>query len=148
MGEVSRKVERFSDTEFVAEFHNALGVLYPTLQRLDCLEDDTQPYDDFDSVAECLWEVLVQRSLMWKYGLDAIPQLPRYGFNTQDIGPDGYIQVRTASPPKEFRFVQFIGNRRFGPEPFNAVEGIDGSGNKILIKFDERVSFVWKRPNR
>lgn len=69
MGEVSEKVARLSETELLTEFRTALVALYPILRRLDCLEDDTQPYDDFDKLAKCLWDVLIRNSLPWKYGL-------------------------------------------------------------------------------
>jgi hypothetical protein len=87
---VSQKVAALSETDLVREFRKALVALYPILRRLDCLEDDTQPYDDYDAVAEALWHVVVERSLMWKYGLDAPPRLPPYGFHCWQRPTDGY----------------------------------------------------------
>jgi hypothetical protein len=53
------KLASLTDTQILREFQVALVAIYPVLQRLDCLSDDTQPYDDFDSVTERLWDVLV-----------------------------------------------------------------------------------------
>jgi hypothetical protein len=146
MGEVSEKVARLSDTEILSAFREALVALYPILQRLDCITDDTQPYDPFDKIAEALWEVLVLDSLQWKHGMDQRPQLPPYGFHEEPIGPDGFIEVRAPSEVP-FRFISFLGNREFGGQPFNSVEGVTPFGIPVTVAFDDRVSFSWLRAN-
>jgi hypothetical protein len=144
MGEVSERVARLSETDLLAELRNALVALYPILLRLDCLENDTQPYDDFDSIAEVLWGVLVRGSLAWKYGLDVPPDLGRYGFGI--AGADGYLEV--SGPEGTGRFVQFIGHRPFGPEPFNAVSA-ERSDERFLLAWGPQVVVRWVRgPNR
>ena len=144
MAEVSEKVARLSDTEILGSFRDALVGLLPILKRLDCISDDSQPYDPFDRVAERLWDVLVLGSLKWKHGLDHTPQLPPYGFVGVPAGRDGYLEVRAPSIPP-FRFVQFLGNRQFGAAAFNSVEGMNNAGASVSVPFDNRVSFSWVR---
>jgi hypothetical protein len=143
VGEISDKVAGLSDTQFLAEFRHALVALYPILLRLDCLEDDTQPYDDFEAVAEGLWGVLVLRSLAWKYGLDRPPDLGRYGF--EESGPDGFIEVRSPELAAAGRFVEFVGCRAFGAEPFNAVAAVN-TGGRVLLPWEKRLTARWVRP--
>jgi hypothetical protein len=145
VGEVSQRVANLSETEVVRECHRALVALYPTLRRLDCLEDDTQPYDDYDRVAACLWQVLVERSLMWKYGLDAPPRLPPYGFSCWEGPTDGYVRVVTEQPAGAFRFVRFIGDRQFGQDPFNAVTALDKMGAVLTVALARCQEFSWVR---
>ena len=139
------KLYSLTDTQIIREFRAALVAVYPVLQRLDCLVDDTQLYDDFDSVAECLWDVIVRRTLMARYGLSEPPRLTRYGFDAP-IGKDGFIEViPTSVRAQAFRFVGCIGDRRFGPEPFNAVRGILPDGSPISVAFSPEVEFRWIR---
>ncbi len=141
MGETDEQILQLSDTEIVIEFHNALIALYPILQRLFCLEDDTQPYDDFDSIAEKLWEVIVARSLMWKYNLSVIPKIQPYGFVEYKEKLNGYIEVTSPKTDKTWRFLQFIGNRKFGDEIFNVVEGVNEKGDVDLCGLWSNLSF-------
>ena len=142
MAEVSEKVARLSDSEIISAFRDALIAVYPILQRLDAMSDDTQPYDPFDEIAESLWNVLVLQSLQWKHGLESAPQLPPYGFHDVAAGTDGFIEVR-APQMAPFRFIQFLGNRELGSEPFNCVEGVTPFGLPASVAFSDQVSFSW-----
>lgn len=143
MGERSEKVAALSETDLVFGFRSALVALYPILQRLDCLEDDTQPYDDFDQVAECLWDVVVRRSLAWKYGLDAPPDVGVYGFG--EPGADGCVTVQRPGEPEPTAFVSLIGDREFGLEPFNAVIGRRVDGELTRIPWGPELVFRWEQ---
>jgi hypothetical protein len=143
MGEVEEQVAKLSDTEIILEFRNALVTLYPILQKLACLENDEQPYDDFDSVAENLWEVLVARSLMWKYGLDNIPKIQRYGFRETKEKLNGYIEVVSNLSGKKWRFTEFIGDRNFGTEVFNVVLGLNAKGEIKVCGLWSNLSFSY-----
>jgi hypothetical protein len=134
-----------SDGDIVRAFRGALVAVYPFLRELDCLEDDTQPYDDYDEVAEALWHVLVEGSLMWKYGLDAPPKLPPYGFGSWEGPTDGYVEVVTGQPAGKFRFIEFIGDRRFGSEPFNAVVVFSGADEGLTVAYTDCLEFNWVR---
>lgn len=130
MGEVNERVARLSETELLAEFRTALVALYPILRRLDCIEDDTQPYDDFESVAECLWDVLVRNSLRWKYGLESPPDIGRYGFGKPRA--DGFIEITSTGSDERACFVEFLGCREFGTEPFNGVAVVKNSSRAFV----------------
>ena len=145
MGEIDEQVAKLSDTEVVLEFRNALVALYPILQRLACLENDEQPYDDFDSVAENLWQVLVARSLMWKYGLDDIPKIQRYGVRESKEKLDDYIEVESKLSGKKWRFTEFIGDRNFGTGVFNVVLGLNAKGEVEVCGLWSDLSFVYVR---
>jgi len=143
MGESSELLQQVSETQILRAFQRALVALYPILRELDCISDDTQPYDPFDRVADALWDELVLKSLQWKYGLDAQPQLPPYGYSRVPPGTDGYIRVDSPEI-SNLQFVGFIGDRSFGSEPFNAI-AVSGSNGISPIPFGERVSFQWQR---
>jgi hypothetical protein len=133
-----------TDCDVLRSFREALVAVYPILQRLHCLEDDTQPYDDFDSVAEVLWEVLVLNTFLWRDGLPGLPQLPPYGFFQAPVGADGYIAVH-APGLTPFRFIRFIGDRSFGAEAFNAIDGVAPEGTTVVCPFSSDVRFSWSR---
>jgi hypothetical protein len=65
MGERSENLQHLSETEIVSAFRDALVALFPILQALDCIEDDTSLYDPFDHVVDALWSELVLNSLQW-----------------------------------------------------------------------------------
>lgn len=142
-GETSERLAGLTDTDLIGQFREALLAVYPILLRLDCLEDDTQPYDDFEEVAECLWRVVVCRSLRWRDGLDTTPRLSRYGWD--EVCPDGYIAVFGAGPAEPCRFVGFVGDRRYGPGPFNAVRCISRAGDAVVTAWGPGLRFEWVR---
>ena len=145
MGEIDEQVAKFSDDEIILEFRNALVALYPILQKLACLENDTQPYDDFDAVAENLWQILVARTLMWKYGLDDIPKIQPYGFRETEEKLKGYIEVESKLSGKKWRFVEFVGDREFGTEVFNVVYGLNAKGETEVCGLWSKLSFNYVR---
>ena len=145
MDEVDEQVAKLSDTEIVLEFRNALVALYPILRKLACLENDTQPYDDFDAVAENLWQVLVARSLMWKNSLDDIPKIQPYGFREAKEKLNGYIEVESKVSDKKWRFIEFVGDRDFGTEVFNVVYGLNAKGEVELCGLWSDLSFNYVR---
>ena len=143
LAEMSQKLAALSDTDLVSTFREALLAVYPVMLRLDCLEDDSQPYDDFEEVAECLWRVIVCSSIGWREGFERRIQLSRHGWD--EVGPDGFIGVSGGGLPHSARFVGLIGDRRFGPEPFNAVQCILEPGNVLSIAWSPSLHFRWVR---
>jgi hypothetical protein len=144
MGEVSEKVSQLSETEVVTAFRDALVAAHPALRRLDIVSDAGDVYDDFDRFAESLWDILVLRTLMWKYGLDTPPQLPRYGFFKVLAGVDGYIEAVPASGAV-FRFVDFLCDAADHSAPFTVVRGESARGDAIEAKWDSSLKFTWRR---
>jgi len=144
MGEVSQKVAQLSDTEIVTGFRDALVAIYPTLRRLDMVSDELDVYDDFDELVATLWDVLVLRSLKWKYGLDESPKLPPYGLFAAPPARDGLIE---AIPPggEPFRFIEFVCMTP-GDEPFSVALGEADGRKKIELRFDDSLRFEWRRP--
>jgi len=141
--ETSKKLAALSDTDLVRAFREALLKLYPLMLRLDCLEDDSQPYDDFEEVAECLWRVVVCSSIGWREGVENRIQLSRHGWN--EVGPDGFMGVSGGGLPRSARFVGLIGDRRFGSETFNAVQCVTDSGDMLSIAWSPSLTFRWVR---
>jgi hypothetical protein len=143
MNELNSKLSKLNETDFITEFHKSLVSLYPTLTKLECLENDTQPYDDFDEIAECLWNIFVCKSIAWKYGIDNKLEIGKYGF--EEIGKDGYIEIINNKTNDKIRFIEFIGNREYGNEPFNAIRGINSTSKRIQVQFTENLNFKWKK---
>ena len=50
MNKLNSNFSKLNETDFIKEFHKSLVFLYPTLTKLECLENDTQPYDDYDKM--------------------------------------------------------------------------------------------------
>lgn len=138
MTEVDPVSARLSDSEIVRNFRAALVAAYPFLRAVNALEDDTEPYDDYDDVAEALWTSLVVSTFRWKYGLSASPVLPPYGFSGFPKAST-FVQVRSAEIA--CRFVSFLGDRSYGPELFNAVSAECADGTLIRIAFTGGVEF-------
>ena len=143
MAEQSAAIAAFQESEIVLEFRQALLGVYPSLVKMECLKNDTQPYDDFDDVAECLWDVIVLRGFMWKYGLDQKPELPAYGFHGTEVRLGEYLEASFQNC--KCQFIQFVGWREFGTEPFNAAEGVDASGTSVRFPVETGLSFKWIR---
>jgi hypothetical protein len=86
---------------------------------------------------------------MWRYGLSELPRLPRYGFFDTPIGEDGFFEVvPSIGTTQPFRFVEFIGDRRFGSEPFNAVRGMLPDRSPVGVAFSPEIEFRWIRHGR
>jgi hypothetical protein len=143
MNEISDKLKLLSENEILIEFRNSLLTLFPILFKLDCIESDIQPYDDFDKVAENLWEILVCRSFAWKYGLSDIPEIGKYGFD--EIGKDGFIEITDINTSEKMRFVEFVGCRDYGNDLFNAVNCIDQYGKRNTVPFNSNLIFKWSK---
>ena len=142
MGEVSEKLTKLSDARILGLFREALVQLCPLMSELDILDDDSQPYDDFDIIVDALYDVMVSTSFRWKYGLDSKPLLPKYGmFRLVHSGP--FIRVTSTHLDEPGRFVQFIGNRAFGSDYFNAIDIETPQGLQHNIGFAEDVAFEY-----
>jgi hypothetical protein len=137
------KLELMPENDILFEFRNSLVALYPILIKLECIENDAQPYDDFDEIAESLWKVLVCKSLAWKYSLDTIPEIGKYGYD--EIGADGSIEILDTRTNENMRFIEFVGCSDFGLEPFNAVSCVNKNGNRVKIEFSSDFQFRWNR---
>jgi hypothetical protein len=137
------KLELMPENDILFEFRNSLVALYPILIKLECIENDTQPYDNFDEIAESLWKVLVCKSFAWKYSLDIIPEIGKYGYD--EIGANGSLEIMDARTNENMRFIEFVGCRDFGIEPFNAVSCVNKNGNRVKIEFSSDLQFKWNR---
>jgi hypothetical protein len=146
MAKPGHKLAKFSETDLVGEFRNALLAVYPTMQKLAALDDDLTTYDEFDRLAETMWEVIVQNSLMWKYKLEHPPLIPRYGFAQWADLSDGFIETSSLQHGMHCRFVQFSGNRDFGPQPFNVVIGVNEFEEKFMFQYSPDLQFRWMHP--
>ena len=143
MAELSEKVAPLSETEILAAFREALVAVHPILRRLDIVSDAGDAYDDYDQLAEALWETLVLRTLMWKHGLDSPPRLPRYGFFQVPAGADGYIEALPASGVA-FRFVEFLCDPSTRSSLFTVVRGENASGAVVEAKWDASLKLQWQ----
>lgn len=137
------KLRRLSDHEIVLAFRQALLGVLPVAIQLECLEDDTQPYDDYDEIAEALWRVLVERSLALTHDLAEVPRMPKYGMYDANIGRTPWIAVEC--PEGVGRFVEFIGDRSYGTDRFNAVGVIDSNGANRKWPLTSDVRFTFRR---
>ena len=48
-----------SPHELIVEFREAISAIYPILRRIGAIESDEQLYDDYDLIAEAIWNVIV-----------------------------------------------------------------------------------------
>jgi hypothetical protein len=145
MAETDPKLVRLSEDQIVRRFHDALVALYPILDDLAIMEDQQCPYDDYDDLADSLWGILVGRSLAWKHGLEAPPEIQRYGGTRHDTA-GGYISVIDRLTGAEHFFNDFVGSPPQADPPFNIVRATDDSGADIELPFGPHLEFRWHRP--
>jgi len=78
-----------SISDIMMNFRNALISIVPQLEVVHIGWKDDEQYDDYDNIAECLFENLVTRNL--KYNTDLV--LTGYGFVKEDYKRKSYIAI-------------------------------------------------------
>ena len=85
------------------------------------------------------------RSLAWKHGLNAPPEIQRYGCARHET-KDGYISVTDKRTGSEFYFNDFVGRPAHAEPPFNLVRASDHIGNDVELPYEPWLEFAWHRP--
>jgi hypothetical protein len=145
MDETDPKLVSLSEDQILRLFHDALVGLYPIMNSLAIMEDQQAPYDDYEEIVDVLWRVMVGHSLAWKYGLDAPPELQRYGWDRQETS-GGYISVFDKRSGTTYFCSDFFGRPPQTDPPFNFVSATDASGNSIELPYGPDIEFRWERP--
>ncbi len=93
----------------------------------------------FDRLARNLWVELVTATFRWKYG--GVEELPAYGSLTE---LQKFPFVVAVAPEGEFTFSEFVSNRAWSAEPFNAAV-IFRKGERHEISVREITTFELRR---
>jgi hypothetical protein len=133
---------RATVTDLVLNFGDACRALLPSLDRARVPWADANQYDNWDRIAEALFESLVAEPCMSQandIGLGAL-QLTKYGF---DIAPSANAFIRVVAPlADDYRFIDLVSH----DEPFGHVRALGKFGEIIAPLAQCEFSFVVTDP--
>ncbi len=135
-------------SELLTIFRDALRALIPYLEAARIRWRDDEAYEDWDDIAETLFERFVLMSIRW--GLPN-PQpdlkLPGYGFVYDDYSDRALIEVRDRDAPQEVPLVFFRLATRTTPLDTAKCFRADGDGHvftseRVDVAFDRAFFYV------
>jgi hypothetical protein len=133
---------RITVTNLVFNFRDACRALVPSLDRARVAWSDANQYDNWDRIAEALFESFVAEPCMFQaneIGLGAL-QLTKYGFS---IAPNANAFICVVAPQGgECRFI----NLASYDEPFDHVRALGTFGEIIAPIAQCEFSFVMTGP--
>lgn len=98
-----------SVTELLMIFKGALLAIIPWLEKAKIKWTNEEAYDDWDNIAESLYQNIVCSSLNGEVTSEY--QIAKYNFNYDDYSSISFIRVRHKNnPEKKFAFVSFQSN--------------------------------------
>lgn len=98
-----------SVTELLVILRGALMAIIPWLEKAKIKWTDEEAYDDWDNIAESLYQNIVCSSLSGEIASEY--QIAQYNFNYEDYSSINFIGVRHKdNPEKKFAFVAFQSN--------------------------------------
>lgn len=106
-----------SVTELLAIFNGALLALIPWLEKAKIKWKEGEAYDDWDNIAESLYNNIVCASLTGEVTYEY--SMAKYNFNYDDYSVLDFIEVRSKNvSEKKFVFISFLS----GVSPFDKVK--------------------------
>lgn len=107
-------------------FRDALAALTPSMDRVKIGWRDEEAYDDWDEIAQCLYQNMVLRSVRFSLDRPEGFTTPEYGTVYPSYGDKSFIEVPDSSSPLgEYRvFVGFATLRH----PFDQIRCVRVSG--------------------
>lgn len=98
-----------SVTELLEIFRGALIAIIPWLEKAKIKWSEDEAYDDWDNIAESLYQNIVCSSLNGEITTEY--QIAKYNFNYEDYSLINFIEVRNKDNfEKKFAFVAFQSN--------------------------------------
>jgi hypothetical protein len=133
--------------DLVLNFRDALAALTPYMDRVKIGWRDAEAYDDWDEIAQGLYENMVLRSILYSIGQEEGLSTPEYGMVYPSYQEKSFIEVGgDASPRGKFRvFVGFSTlEHPFDQVRYQLVSGLDlrAAGNPTCIPLGD-ANFVF-----
>lgn len=129
--------------ELVRIFRDALAVVAPVLQRAQIHSDDLRAYDDWDEIAQALFDNVIVRSIRASSEASDDINLGRYATLGSRPGNSPILVVRGRSGDEWKEFHSIVSRQ----SPFDTVEAIDND-RKTVAEIDyEQARFALRIPD-
>jgi hypothetical protein len=121
-GEGENAVWHVHVSELIGLFQEALQVLAPVMVRAQIQYTEDTAYDDWDNIAQCLYENMVCRSIRFATEIDETIDLPAYAMLYETYSHTALVQMEDLSKPAAgpFAFHSFVTRKH----PFDTAVGI------------------------
>lgn len=108
--EKDTEVWETSVEEVMTIFRDALASLAPFLEKARISSKEGEQYDDYDAIAELLYEKIVINSIKWAFADSEEIQIPTYGFEFDSEKHTAFIEVcfGIESDQKQYVFQDFF----------------------------------------
>lgn len=137
--------------DLISTFRDALVAVVPAADRAGLTWSDENSHDDWERLAECLFDVFVASPIRadprWT---SAIEPLPRYDFDIPEYGSLSWIEVIIPERPARFAFVRLLSRE----EPFDALQVVQldqdawSAGERSILQWASGMQFrVIERSN-
>lgn len=124
-------------------FRDALAAIAPILERAHIHSDDLRAYDDWDEIAQALFDNIVVRSIQWSAEVGADIDLGRYATLGQKRSRLSELVVRERSG-RETTFHSFASRQR----PFDTVKVLEVGGTTTSEIALDDAEFALRIPGR
>lgn len=105
IGETNADVWETSVEEVMSIFRDALASLAPFLAKARISSQEGKQYDDYDAIAEMLFEKIVINTIKWSFADSEEIEIPVYGFEFDPKKHTAFIDVCFGSQPDEKQYV-------------------------------------------
>src|SRR6266849_5651445 len=129
--------------ELVRIFRDALAAVAPVLERAQIHSDELRAYDDWDAIADALFQNIVVRSIQWSEQAFHDIDLGRYATLSEGRAQTPQLLVRDGSS-NEWNVFHSIVSRR---HPFDSVTWLKSVGVAGETSYD-RAHFALQVPGR
>lgn len=108
--EKDTEVWETSVEEVMTIFRDALASLAPFLDKARISSKEGEQYDDYDAIAELLYEKIVINSIKWAFADSEEIEIPAYGFEFDSERHNAFIEVDFGdeSNREQFVFQDFV----------------------------------------
>jgi hypothetical protein len=141
------KAGSISVRDHLNEFRECLDALSPVMTRHDIPWRDGEAYDDWDRIAETLFDVLVvgpSRLALAEANLDGVLPIPAYGFSYASYEAHSWFDF--GGEGEHLAFQEFVADDGF--EVVRAVR-VDASGRvldpAVLLEWPSAENVCWER---
>lgn len=97
--------------EVMTIFRDALASLAPFLHKAHISSKEGEQYDDYDAIAELLYEKIVINSIKWAFADSDEIEIPTYGFEFDPEKHTAFIEVCFELNQKQYVFQDFSSER-------------------------------------
>jgi hypothetical protein len=125
-------------------FRDALAAVAPVLERAHMHSDDLRAYDDWDEIAQALFDNIVVRSIRWSDEVGADVNLGRYATLGQEHAQAAQVVVQDGSAHEWKSFHSFASRER----PFDTVEALAADSVTTTDIRIDNVHFALNLPGR